>query len=100
MKSLLFIIAVFFLLISSTLRLTAQTNHVSSKYKIGDCITPIDPMWSWFGKVGKIEDIVSSKKFSGEVYYLNIPESNIAKTGFFHMPSIDDRTVKVTSCPF
>ena len=100
MQILLFVAAVFFLFFSGNLHLTAQTAHVSTKYKIGDCITPIDPLWSWFGKAGKIEDILLSKKFNGKVYYLNIPESYIRPYGFFDVGRIDDLTVKVTRCPF
>ena len=52
----------------------AQTNtgSLGTKYKIGDCITPIDPLYSWYGKTGQIVDVVYSQKYGQVVYVMLI----------------------------
>lgn len=40
------------------------------KYTRGDCITPIDQKFSWFGKTAKVEAYSSIDGFSGKNYTL------------------------------
>lgn len=44
--------------------------NVKSKYVRGDCITPIDQKFSWFGKTAKVEAYSSIDGFSGKNYIL------------------------------
>lgn len=79
--------------------LNASVTFPDTLYEIGDCITPIDPTWSWFGKHAKVADIVYSKHFGAFTYLLFIPESLIQPHGQFNIVDIEDKTAKLSQCP-
>ena len=79
--------------------LHANVAFPETLYEIGDCITPTDPTWSWFGKHAKVADIVYSKYFGAFTYLLFIPESLIQPHGQFRILSIEDKTAKLSQCP-
>ena len=90
-----FVLIIFTMPVSS-----AQIVQLQFKYKVGDCITPINPIWSWFSKIGKIEDIYYGEAFKAYVYSIYIPKSAISKRGSYDVYQIENNTAKVTSCPF
>ena len=80
----------------------AQTNTGSfdAKYKIGDCITPIDPLYSWYGKTGQIVDVVYSQKYGQVVYVMLIDgKTGLGGVTHFDVNSIDYSTAKLRYCP-
>ena len=80
----------------------AQTNTGSfgTKYKIGDCITPIDPLYSWYGKTGQIVDVVYSQKYGQVVYVMLIDgKPGLGGVTHFDVASIDFSTAKLLACP-
>ena len=51
---------------------SADVSWPKTKYGIGDCITPTDTNWSWYGKTASIEDVVFSKYLNNFAYQLYI----------------------------
>ena len=78
----------------------AEIQFPKTKYEIFDCITAIGPSWSWFGKTARVEDIVYSKSQKEFAYRLFIPDSDTSKFGLFGIWIIDNKTAKLTECPF
>ena len=87
-------------LMSSATQTAAHLNFPDTKYDIGECITPTDPAWSWFGETARVEDIVYSKHYEAFVYHLYIPKSAISPFGVFDIGSIDYMTFKLRRSPF
>ena len=77
----------------------ADVSLPDTKYEVGDCITPTDPDWSWFGASARVEDIVYSKKYQDFIYYLYFPKSAVSMFGFFDIERIDYTTFKLKRCP-
>ena len=88
------------LLMTFASQVVAEVNFPDTKYEISDCISPIDPTWSWFGQIARVEDIVYSKKLKMFAYRLYIPESDISEYGLFGIWIIDLQTFKLIRCPF
>ena len=63
------------------------------KYIRGDCITPIDPKYSWFGKNAKVESYSSIDSFSDKNYILWFP--NFRSNSVVFSQSIEVKTKKV-----
>ncbi len=63
------------------------------KYKLGDCITPTDPISSWYGEYARVDD------FSGSAYVLWFPNYK-SNTAIFMKTIIESDTKKVkgTNC--
>ena len=93
------IISLTFLMIIGS-QVYAHLNFPDTKYNVGECITPTDPAWSWFGETARVEDVVYSKRYEAFVYHLYIPESAISPFGVFDIESIDYMTFKLRRCPF
>jgi len=80
----------------------AQTNtgSLDTKYQIGDCITPITPLYSWYGKTGQIIDVVYSQKYAQVVYVMLIDgKPGLGGVTHFDVDSIDYNTAKLLACP-
>ena len=77
----------------------AHVNWPNTKYEVGDCITPTDTTWSWYGKTASVEDVVFSKYLNGFAYQLHIRGLNRKYFDKFSINSIDNYTAKVTPCP-
>jgi len=77
----------------------AHVTWPSTKYEVGDCITPTDTTWSWYGKTASVEDVVFSKYLNGFAYQLYIRGLNRKYFDKFSINSIDNFTAKVTPCP-
>ena len=77
----------------------AHVTWPSTKYEVGDCITPTDTTWSWYGKTASVEDVVFSKYLNGFAYQLYIRGINRKYFDKFSINSIDNFTAKVTPCP-
>ena len=70
------------------------------KYELGDCITPTDPISSWYGEYARVDDFVpKSKDFSGSAYVLWFPNYK-SNTALFRKAFIESDTKKVnpTNC--
>ena len=76
----------------------AHVSWPNTKYQVGDCITPTDTTWSWYGKTASIEDVVFSKYLNGFSYQLRIYGLNRQYFDKFDINSIDNYTAKVTPC--
>ena len=98
MKKVLFTI-VFAMLVSNVYAFPYDLKWPETKFEIGDCITPIDTTWSWYGKTAVIEDIVLSQFLEAFAYELHIYNINRAYYSKFAIVSIDNYTVKVSPCP-
>ena len=96
MNHLIIIIA---LLMTFSTQVFAQFDLPNTNYNVGDCITPTDPNWSWFGKSARVEDVVYSNKYTSFFYYLHIPESAVQPFGMFRIADIDEMTFKLRRCP-
>lgn len=77
----------------------AHVTWPNTKYEIGDCITPTDTTWSWYGKTASVEDVVFSKYLNVFAYQLHIRGLNREYFDKFSINSIDNFTAKVTPCP-
>jgi len=60
---------IMFLLLFLNIAFSASSNN-EPKYKRGDCITPTDNTYSWFGKYARVEGVGSIDGFSGKTYAL------------------------------
>ena len=63
------------------------------KYIRGDCITPIDPWYSWFSEFAKVEFYTSIDGISGKKYILVFP--NYQSNSVVFSKSIEEKTKKV-----
>jgi len=64
-----------------------------SKYIRGDCITPIDHKYSWFGQYAKVESYSSIDSFSDKNYILLF--RNYRSNSVVFSQSIEVKTKKV-----
>ena len=95
MKHLLLIL----LFITPSLALS-DVNWPKTKFDVGDCITPTNTTWTWYGKTAVIDDLVFSKFLDGFAYQIHIFGLNRYEFfDKFDIPSIEDNTAKVTPCP-
>lgn len=69
------------------------TANEKPKYVRGDCITPIDQKYSWFGKTAKVEAYSSLDGFLGKNYILLF--NNYQSNSVIFTKSIESRTKKV-----
>ena len=58
------------LLLGNGVAVTADASVEVMPYQRGDCITAIDPSYSWFGKFARIEAYSSLEPFRGKNYVL------------------------------
>jgi hypothetical protein len=49
--------------------------HATMKYQKGDCITPTDTSYSWFGKAARVEAVTAVDGYVGTHYILAFPNS-------------------------
>jgi hypothetical protein len=70
-----------------------------TKYRAGDCITPIDPLWSWYGKAGLVSHIIYTKEEQSFFYYIRIQDQPVWRGDLFTPKIVDEYTAKLTSCP-
>lgn len=63
------------------------------KYKLGDCITPTNINYSWFGKFAKVEAFSIIDGFPGENYILLF--SNFKANSVIFSQSIESNTKKI-----
>lgn len=64
------------------------------KYAIGDCITPINKNYSWFGEIARIEAFSSIEGFPDKSYILWFPTFHSNSVIF--SKSIEKHTKKVS----
>ncbi|PAJ71708.1 hypothetical protein CJF42_25270 [Pseudoalteromonas sp. NBT06-2] len=69
------------------------TANEKPNYTRGDCITPIDQKFSWFGKTAKVEAYSSIDGFSGKNYILLF--NNYQSNSVIFSKSIEVSTKKV-----
>jgi hypothetical protein len=69
------------------------SSNENPKYVRGDCITPIDQKYSWFGKTAKVEAYSSIDGFSGKNYILLF--TNYQSNSVIFAKSIEFRTKKI-----
>lgn len=98
MKTKLLITILFAILVLFTINVKADINFPNMKYQIGDCIISTDNGSSWYRKEAKVIEIVYAKGIQNYAYYLELPESTIAKNGFFSIDWIETNTAKASSC--
>ena len=72
------------------LLLTLILTSCGLRYKEGDCLTPIDSSWSWYGKIAEVKG-VGNNEDGHESYILMLDD----RLGFF-TKQLDDMTIKVT----
>lgn len=65
------------------------------KYEYGDCITPTDPTYTWYGEYAKVEAFVVEgiKGYQSNAYVLNFP--NYLTTRNLFIKEIESDTKKV-----
>ena len=68
-------------------------SYEKPKYIRGDCITPIDPKYSWFGEYAKVEFYSSIDEFPDKKYILLFP--NFRSNSVVFSKSIEVKTKKV-----
>lgn len=88
MKQILILITLLFVTISH-----------SAKYKVGDCITPTNSNYSWYGKYARVTNVESGfDMFIGksEMYYLNFINYD-TRANKFVANIIDTETKKVSN---
>ena len=89
MKPIISIVVVFFVGILGCSELIE-----SPKYEYGDCITPTDSTYSWYGEYAKVEAFVTeSKGYKGRSYVLWFPDYKSANNLF--KKEIESGTKKV-----
>ena len=93
------IVSAAFVILASVSYVNAHVTWPNTKYEVGDCITPTDTTWSWYGKTASVEDVVFSKYLNGFAYQLHIRGLNRKYFDKFSINSIDNFTAKVTPCP-
>lgn len=84
-------------LLGLLLVITALAFAKGPKYKVGDCITPTNPTYTWYGKYAKVtalEDGYDIFKGTSTMYYLNFREYDTRANKFVAV-IIDNETKKV-----
>ena len=76
----------------------AEVSFPNHLYDVGDCITPLDPIWNWFGIAARVIDLVYSMEEGNFAYLLEFVSGDQHK-GLFGIAAIDANTAKLTSCP-
>ena len=71
----------------------ANSVLAAMKYKKGDCITPTDTTYSWFGKLARVEAVTPIDGYTGKHYILAFP-SSISSSVIFST-DIEDKTKTV-----
>ena len=79
------------------------------KYDVGDCLTPTNTTWGWYGATAMVDDVVFSKATEAFVYVLYMLErqniGSLSETyklnliGYSTIVELDENTVKVFPCP-
>jgi hypothetical protein len=88
-----------FWLFSAGLAWGQEIEWPDTKYRPGDCITTIDPLWTWYGKAAIVAEIVYAQELEGFFYYIRIQNDPVWIGDLFAIKTIDDYTAKLTSCP-
>ena len=80
------------LIFSVLITFVSLSTHASEnpKYSRGECITPTDRSYSWFGKHARVEAFSSIDGFSGENYILAFPD-NVSNNSIYGK-SIENNT--------
>ena len=60
----------------SALSFLSAPSYAEPKYERGDCITPVDPSYSWFGKYAIVEAYSAVEGFTGKSYILAFPRGS------------------------
>ena len=68
------------------------------KYESGDCITPIDPAYSWYGQYARVEALGKIPDYEGETYTLEFPNYNSADKHFARYIEFDTKAVDLENC--
>jgi hypothetical protein len=70
------------------------------KYKNGDCITPTDNSYSWYGKYARVEAFSKIEGYSGagEQYILLFPNNYINSVIFTQEIELYTKSVNKTKC--
>ena len=71
----------------------AACSRKEPKYKLGDCITPTDKNYSWYGKFAKVDAFTKLEGYSGKNYILTFPKY-ASNTSIFTQ-EIESHTKKV-----
>lgn len=72
----------------------------NTKYNTGDCITPIDPDWPWYGQVAKVIDLMYSKDTKQFMYYMRLDQDGRWDGVVYLRMPLETQTAKLTRCPF
>jgi hypothetical protein len=88
-----------FLLALPSLVLGQDIEWPETKYRVGDCITPVDPLWAWFGEPALVTDIVYSQRYESFLYHLRIKEALNWVSNIDYVSAVDRYTAKLSSCP-
>jgi len=65
----------FGLVAGAAILLSAVNRAAAMKYQKGDCITPTDKSYSWFGKFARVEAVSAIGGYVGLQYVLAFPSS-------------------------
>ena len=50
-----------------------------AKYTVGDCVTPINPDWTWYGEVAYVGFVGNSQEYKSDIYELSYYRYNLRK---------------------
>lgn len=71
------------------------TGCTSSLYKAGDCITPTNESYTWYGKYARVEALAEIDGSSGKKYVLAFPKAGINDA--IYELDIESNTKKIDS---
>lgn len=69
-------------------------NPFAGKYKIGDCITPTDPTYTWYGEYAEVKAFSEIEGYRGKSYVLEFRYYNSTNSLFDQ--SVEEFTEKVS----
>lgn len=72
----------------------------NAKYEFGDCITPVNPDWVWYGQVAKVIHLMYAKETKEFFYYLRLDRDGRFDGVVFKQAQLETQTAKLTRCPF
>lgn len=83
-------------IIAFTLFASPLVAGINPKYKKGDCITPTQSSYSWFGKIARVEAVSHIKGYEAKQNYILVILDYKSNSVIFDL-SIDSSTKKVDS---
>ena len=82
-------------LVFLTCTVASWSGAVTPKFQAGDCISPVDPTFTWYGKFARVDAVSRVDGFGGEKLYILAFPKSISNSVIFAL-EIEESVAKVT----